>query len=63
MKDENRDKALGMETHPGEGVMKEKKFPNSRKPSHQRICGEFCNLRGQHKRRKGKRKQKQKLTE
>lgn len=24
MKDENRDKALGMETHPGEEVMKEK---------------------------------------
>ena len=28
-------KELGMETHPGEGVMKEEKFPNSRKPSHQ----------------------------
>ena len=25
---------LGMETHPGEGVMKEEKFPNTRKPSH-----------------------------
>ena len=24
-----------METHPGEGVMKEEKFPNTRKPSHQ----------------------------
>ena len=37
-----------METHPGEGVMKEEKFPNSRKPSHQRVCGKFWNLRGQH---------------
>ena len=36
-----------METHPGEGVMKEEKFPNSRKPSHWRVCGEFWNLRGQ----------------
>jgi len=36
-----------METHPGEGVMKEEKFPNSRKPSHWWICGELWNLRGQ----------------
>ena len=28
--------------------MKEKKFPNTRKPSHRRVCGEFRNLRGQH---------------
>ena len=27
--------------------MKEK-FPNSRKPSHRQVCGEFWNLRGQH---------------
>ena len=27
-------KELGMETHPGEGVMKEEKFPNTRKTSH-----------------------------
>ena len=32
---------LGMETCPREGVMKEGKFPNSRKPSHQWTCGEF----------------------
>jgi len=39
---------LGMiETHPGEGIMKEK-FPHSRKPSHRQVCGEFWNLRGQH---------------
>ena len=25
-----------------------KKFPNSRKPSHEWVCGEFWNLRGQH---------------
>ena len=36
-----------METCPGQGVVKEEKFPNSRKPSHQRVCGEFWNLRGQ----------------
>ena len=27
-----------METHPGEGVVKEKMFINTRKPSHQRVC-------------------------
>ena len=31
-----------METRPGEGVMKEEKFPNSW------VCEEFWNLRGQH---------------
>ena len=36
-----------MENHPGEGVMKEK-FPNTRKPSHLWVCGEFWNLRGKH---------------
>ena len=38
-----------METHHEEGVMKEEKFPNTRKPSHQRVGGEFWNLRGQQK--------------
>ena len=42
-----RQKSWGVEIHPGEGVMKEK-FPNIRKPSHQQVCGEFWNLRGQH---------------
>ena len=37
-----------MEAHPGEGVVKEEKFPNIRKPSHWRVCGEFWNLRGHH---------------
>ena len=36
-----------MENCPGKGVVKEK-FPNSRKSSHQWVCGEFWNLRGQH---------------
>ena len=46
-----------MESHPREGVMKEEKFPNTRKPSHQQICGEFWNLRRQHN-WKGKKKKK-----
>ena len=37
-----------METHPGEGVVKVEKFPNTRKPSHRQVCGEFWNLRWQH---------------
>ena len=37
-----------METCPGEGVVKEEQFPNSRKLSHQWVCGAFWNLRGQH---------------
>ena len=36
-----------METCPGEGVLKEK-FPNTRRPSHWRVCGEFRHFRGQH---------------
>ena len=36
-----------MEIHPSKGVLKEK-FPNTRKPSHWWVCGEFWNLRGQH---------------
>ena len=50
-----------METYPGEAVVKEKKFPNSRKPSHQRVSGEFWDLRGQHD-REGKSKQTNKQT-
>ena len=41
-------KELEMETHPGEGLVKEEKFPNTRKPSHWQVCGEFWNLRRQH---------------
>ena len=35
-----------MEPYPGEGVVKEEKFPNTRTPSHRRVCGEFWKLRG-----------------
>ena len=34
--------------------MKEEKFPNSRKPSHLWLCGDFWNLRGQHNWKKKK---------
>ena len=37
--------------------MKEK-FPNTRKPFHQQICGEFWNLRGQHNQKKKKERKK-----
>ena len=30
-----------MKIHPGERVVKEEKFPNSRKHSHRWVCGEF----------------------
>ena len=43
-----------METHPGEGVVKEEKFPSTRKPSHQQVCGKFWNLGGQHNREEKK---------
>jgi len=33
-------KELRMETHPREGVVKEGKFPSTRKPSHQQVSGE-----------------------
>ena len=45
---------MGTETRPGEGVVK---FPNSRKPAHQRVSGEFWNLRGQHNWECGKKKE------
>ena len=45
MKTEAKD--LGMETHPGKGVVKEEKFPYNREPSHRCVCGELWNLRGQ----------------
>ena len=48
-KSQKETQELGTETSPGEGVVKGEKFPNIRKPSHQWVCGEFWNLRGQHK--------------
>ena len=53
MKDENRDKELGMETHPGEEIMK-KKFPHNRKLFHRHVREELWNLRGQHNEKKRK---------
>ena len=47
-----------METHPGKGNMKEK-FPNSRKPSHRRVCGELGISEGNITRRKKKKKSPQ----
>ena len=49
-------KDLGMETQPREGVVKEKKFPHSMKPSHRLVYGEFWSLRGQHNQERKKRK-------
>ena len=45
-----------METHLREGVVKEEKFPNTRKPSHWQVCGEFWNIRGQHNQEEKKNK-------
>ena len=47
-----------METHPRKGVVKEENFPNTRKPSHQQVYGEFWDLRGQHNRERKKKKNK-----
>ena len=48
-----------MELCPGKGVLKREKFPNTRKPSHCRICAELWKHRGQHNREKKKKTQKQ----
>ena len=45
---EQIDSLLEETMHPGEGVMKEEKFPHSRKHSHRHVSGELWNLRGQH---------------
>ena len=37
-----------MKICPRKRVLKEEKFPNTRKPSHQQVCGKFWNLRRQH---------------
>ena len=37
---------------PRKGVLKREKFPNTRKPSHCRICAELWKHRGQHNREK-----------
>ena len=43
-----RDKRVMDGDPPREGVVKEKKFLNTRKSSYQRVSGEFWNLRVQH---------------
>ena len=48
-----------METHPGEGVMKEEKFPNSRKPFHWWVFGNFGISEGNITRRGKKQTNKQ----
>ena len=35
-----------METHPEEEVVKEEKFPKTRKPSYWQVCTELWNLKG-----------------
>ena len=47
IEDKKRDKRV-RDRDPRKGVIKEEKFPNTRKPSHWRVCGEFWNLRAQH---------------
>ena len=44
IKDKKRDKRVKDEDHPEEGVVKEKKFPNTRTPSHRQVGGEFWSL-------------------
>ena len=51
-----------METRSGEGVMKEEKFLNTRKASHQWVCGEFWNPRVQNNLEKKKKKQNPQIT-
>ena len=46
IKDKGKDKRAGMETRPGEGVVKEERLPSTRKPSHRWGCGELWNLSG-----------------
>ena len=41
-----------METHPWEGITKEEKFPNTRKPSHPGSLGSFETSEGNIARRK-----------
>jgi len=49
-KTEKETKEGGMEFRPRKGVLKREKFPNTRKPSHCRICAELWKHRGQHNR-------------
>ena len=44
--------------NPGERVMKEKKFPHTRKPYYRWVIGELWNLRGERNQKKKKTKNK-----
>ena len=53
IKDKKKEtKEGGTAFHQGRGVLKREKFPNTRKPSHCRICAELWKHRGQHNREK-----------
>ena len=58
IKNKKRDKRVRNGDHPRKGVITEEKFPNTRKPSHSWVCGEFWNLRGQHNRESWKKNKK-----
>ena len=60
----NKDKGfkVRMESCPGEGVVKEKKFPCNRKPSHSWHQCRLWNHRGQQNGKKKKKKEKKKVT-
>ena len=49
-KRQKKTKEVGMELYSGKGVLKREKFPNTRKHSHCRVCGEPWKHRGQHNR-------------
>ena len=53
---------LKMKGGSGKGVLKREKCPNTRKPSHCRICAELWKHRGQHK-REGKKNKQLKITD
>ena len=46
-----------MELHPGKGVLKREKFPNTRKHSHCQVCAKPWKHRGQHNREEKLKKQ------
>ena len=57
-----REKRVMTVTHSRKVVVKEEKFSNTRKPSHQWVCGEFWNLGGQHNQKEKTNKQTKKKT-
>ena len=51
IKEKKETKEREMELRPWNGVLKKEKFPNTRKPSHCRVCAEPWRHRGQHNRK------------